>query len=297
MITAAKKYLDLGNTIVQTFFFLRNLTKNCGEPVNWSHKKLKEFFHSLGDNDLMANRFLIASDMRANQAIFRMNVEKYLDYEGEFTIDKFFRTIHLDYLRDYLKWSVTIYLHAQHIKTSLMPMQVSFRLAMPMKLKKIGYHWVMMEAFPLQMDAENNLVTHLNIFTPLRPFDSKEKIPLVGDIWSKHTRHEEWTQAIWKKVFASPNCFILTPEQRRIVDLLRKSPELTNAEVAQHLGKQKNTIDVQNKQILVRARDCFPLHAFETVKDVVALLNELAFFAKELHGTDEEDGNQIVEIW
>ncbi len=297
MITAAKKYLDLGHTIVQAFFFLRNLTKNCGKPVNWSNEKLKEFFQTLGENRFMTNRFSIAVDLRVNQAIFQMNVENYLDYEGAFTIDKYLRTVHLDYLRDYLKWSVTLYLHAKNIKDTLVPMQQSFRLALPMKLKKIGYHWVLMEAFPVQMDMENNMVTHLNIFTPLRPFDSKDKIPLIGDFWDKHTRHEEWTQAIWKKVFTSPNCFILTPEQRRIVDLLRKSPDLTNAEVAQHLGKQKNTIDVQNKQILVRARDCFPLHAFETVKDVVALLNELAFFAKELHGTNEEDGNQIVEIW
>lgn len=282
MLTATKKYLGLGKAIVQAFFFMRTLTKDAGEPVNWSQSEVQAFFNSLGENKIMPNRFAFAFDIRLNRTIFMMSLDKYIDFKGHFTVEDYFRAIHLDYLEEYIKWSFAIYLHARSVKDILQPMEQCSRVALPMKLKKIGYHWVLVEAYPLQMDNNNNMVTHLNIFTPLRPFDHREKIPLVGDLWNKHVRDEEWTQEVWKKIYTS-RTFVLSPAQGRIVDLLLENPELTNAQIAERLGKQKNTIDVQNKQILARARECFPLHSFNSVRDVVYVLNELTFLTKEYY--------------
>lgn len=290
MLDTTKKYLSLGKTIVQAFFFQKNLARTLGAPVHWDDKATREFLHSLGENHLMANSFALAMDLRNTQPIFMMNVEKYLDIQGDFTVEKYFRSIHFDYLNEYLKWTQCIYLYAAQLKDKLQPMQQSFRIAIPLKLKKVGYHWVLMQAFPLQKDKVNNMVTHLNIYTPLRHFDPKERIPLIGDLWDKHTRQEDWTQGLWKNVFTSQASFVLTPAQRSILEVLKNEPELTNAQIAQRLGKGKNTVDVQNKQILARARDCFPLHTFETVRDVAALLDELAFFEKQmLEGREGEN--------
>lgn len=68
------------------------------------------------------------------------------------------------------------------------------------------------------------------------------------------------------------------------MDALSQNPELSNAQIAQALGKQKNTIDMQNKQILSRARDCFPLHHFESIRDVAAVLRDMAFFEEQYYG-------------
>ncbi len=296
MITATKKYLGVGKSIVQAFFFLRTLTKNTGEPVNWSSDQVQAFFNSMGENHMMANRFAIAIDIKLNRPFFTMNTKKYLDYNGELTVEKYFNNIHIDYLEAYIKWSLSVYLHVKNKKDTLAPMEQCSRIALPMKLKKTGYHWVLSEAFLLQMDKENNMVSHLNIFTPLRPFDHREKIPLVGDFWNKHVRDEEWTQEIWKKYYTSQT-FVLSPEQRRIVDVLLQDSSLTNAQIAERLGKQKNNIDVQNKQILARARECFTLHTFETVRDVVDVLAELSFFTNEYSKETDGHGNQIGGVW
>lgn len=296
MLTATKKYIGVGKAIVQAFFFLRTLTKDYGEPVNWSPIQIHAFFNSLGENHMMANRFAFAIDLKLNRPFFTMNMEKYLDYIGELTVEKYFNHIHIDYLEAYIKWSLSVYLHVKNKKDLLVPMEQCSRIALPMKLKKTGYHWVLSEIFPLQMDKDNNMVTHLNILTPLRPFDSREKIPLVGDLWNKHIRVEEWSQDVWKKFYTS-RTFVLSPEQRRIVDALLQNRDLTNAQIAQQLGKQKNNIDVQNKQILARARECFPLHTFETVRDVTNVLDELAFFTNEYSQQTDGHGNQIEGAW
>jgi hypothetical protein len=289
------KFISLGKTIVQSFFFQKSLAKNMGEPVHWTDAETREFLHSLGDNHLMANSFAVAMDLKSTEPFFEMNMDKYLDYKGAFTVEKYFWAVHLDYLEEYLKWTQSIYLYAIELKGVLRPMQQSFRLAVPLKLKNVGYHWVLMQAFPLQMDKDNNMVSHLNIYTPLRPFDPKEKIPLIGDLWDKHARQEEWTQGLWRNVFTTQAAFVITPAQRSILEVLKDEPELTNAQIAERLGKGKNTVDVQNKQILARARDCFPLHSFETVRDVAALLKELAFFEQQF--LQQGDGNEKQGAW
>ena len=91
---------------------------------------------------------------------------------------------------------------------------------------------------------------------------------------------------LFGKSFSLP--FELTPEQSRIVKILNENIELSNLKIAQALSKQKNTIDVQNKQILTRAREAFPNHPFETIKDLVRFLREIGYF---------DNGNTLVEWW
>lgn len=188
MIQATKKYISLGKTIIESFYFMHQLTRNFGPPVHWTSAQVQSFFHDLSNNHLMVNRFAIAMDATSNMPLFMMNVDRYLDLAGEFSVEKYFRSIHLDYMEDYLKWAQSIYLYAFHMKHVLEPMQQSFRLAVPLRILGTGYHWVLMEAFPLQLDAEHNMVSHINIYTPLRSFDSREKIPIIGDLWDRHQR-------------------------------------------------------------------------------------------------------------
>ena len=104
-------------------------------------------------------------------------------------------------------------------------------------------------------------------------------VKMTGRIYNNGYEVKDWTQTVWKDFFTI-RPFELTPEQSRIVKILNENIELSNLKIAQALNKQKNTIDVQNKQILARAREAFPNQPFETIKDVVRFLREIGYFEK-----------------
>ena len=82
--------------------------------------------------------------------------------------------------------------------------------------------------------------------------------------------------------------FILSKEQSRIVELLAKNPQYSNTKIAETFGKQRNTIDIQNKQILAKARQSFPNHPFDSVRDVVRLLSEMKLLESQIKADNIE---------
>ena len=275
----------LTTTIAKSIYLLNKRTVAFGEPVHWTNEEASNFLNTLPQNPLMNNRFALASNIKLAKVFYQFNVDEYLGIDSTLSVEGYFRLIHLDYLEDYLKWGEIVYQHAQEQRHALEPMQQCFRISFPMKLKNKQYYWVLMEAYPLQLDAENNMISHLNIYTVLNRFIANEKIPLVGDMWSGHQQQTDWTHDIWKK-YTTKKTFILTPAQSEIVNLLSNNLELTHAELATLLGKSKNTIDIQNKQILARARETFGNQYFTTVKDVVKFLKEMQFFQEQLFKSD-----------
>ena len=273
--------ITLGKTIAQNYFWMNKRAKSFGEPVRWTDEEAHQFLNTLPLNPLMQNRFAIAANNKTRGVIYHYNLDKYIAYKNKFTVETYFRLVHLDYLEDYIKWGDMVYQYAEKMREILEPMKQCYRISIPLKFKDGHYHWVLMEAYPLQMDQYGNMISHLNIYTILSYFEAKEKIPLVGDMWDNNKLQEDWTHDLWKK-YNTHRAFILTHEQSRIVEALNKNIHLTNAEIAKELGKTKNTIDVQNKQILLRAREAFGNQFFTTTKDVVVFLQERAHFQERL---------------
>ena len=115
--------------------------------------------------------------------------------------------------------------------------------------------------------------------------EENEDVVIIGRFYNNGFEIKEWTQTVWKDFFTKET-FELTKEQRRIVEVLHKNIELSNLEIAATLGKMKNTIDAQNKQIIARAKGSFPNHEFATVKDVVRFLREIGYFQEDVLGNE-----------
>lgn len=279
--------LTLIKTIARNYFFVLKRTSEYGDAVRFTDEEAHQFLENLKTNPFLNTRFVIAANNKTLKIMFHHNADKFLHFKEPFTVENYFRMIHLDYLEEYLKWGDMVYSYAENIRESLAPLKQNYRITFPMKLKSGVYHWVLMEAYPLQLDANNNLIAHLNIYTILSEYNPKEKFPLVGDIWDNNERHDDWSHELWKKVNIH-RAFILTPQQSRIVNLLKDNLELNNAEIAEQLGKKKNTIDVQNKQILSRARDCYPGQKFQNIKDLVLFLKEMEFFQEQFIKEDAD---------
>lgn len=280
--TQKMNLISLGKTIVQNYFFMRALNHKLGEPVRLTKEGCEKVFEDLKADKMMAQKFALVYDLKNVVVSFHFNTEKFLSYKGVFDLNKFFMLVHPDFMELYIKWGQAIYSYLmQQQHTTLEPLNQCTRVTIPLKLSDGQYHWVLQEALPLEIDAENNLVSHLNIYTVLHPMEKGEKVVISHRLFNNGFEEKEWTKLVWKDFFTQ-RPFELTPEMQKIVRLLNDNLELSNTEIAAFLNKQKNTIDVQNKQILMRARESFPSHAFGNIKDVVRFLREIDYFKEDI---------------
>ena len=270
--------LSLGKVIVKNIFFMQALTRKLGEPVWLTEAECNTVFEDIKADTLMAQKFALVCDIKTMSIPFIHNTEKFLSYQGQLDLKKFFLMLHPDFMEDYINWGQATYSYAMNNKAmNIEPLNHCTRMTIPLKLTNGKYHWVLQEAVALQIDGAGNLVSHLNVYTILNEMEGDEKVRINGQLYNNGFEVKEWTQTVWKDFFTRQS-FELTNEQQRIVEVLHKNSTLSNTEIATLLGKTKNTIDAHNKHILERARHSFTFHTFGNVRDVVIFLKSINYF-------------------
>ncbi len=262
--------------------FVKAFSKNFSEPVCMIGEELESFFLMMierGRSDF-THQFMLAATTGSNTLIFSHNTEKYVKTNGAFDVNKYLSLIHPDYSSDYILWSIAIYSYSHKVRGILAPLQQCFRINFPFQLIDGKFYWVLMEAFPLQLDKDNNLISHFNVYTVGQKFDETQNLPLVGDIWDNHFNDEAMSLELKKHRFTRKP-FILTTEERRIVDFMNKNREASNEGIAKNFEKSPNTIKAQNVKILEKARESFINQSFQSTKDLVRFLRELDYFEKQ----------------
>ena len=277
--------LEIGKTIVSNYFYMRSLTRNYGLPVNLNKEESQKVLDALINDRQMDQKFAVVMNIVSFEAEFHMNTEKFMQYKGSFQANKFFYSLHPDFIVDYLKYARAAYTFVHNNKHLFSPLNQCSRSTIPLKLKDGKYYWVLQECITFHFDANNHFISHLNIYTVLRPMEDGENVSVIGRLYNNGYEVTEWSRMIWKEFFTS-HSFELTPEQHKIVALLNENLTLNNSEIAEMLNKKKNTIDIQNKQILARARVAFPNQPFDTIKEVVKFIRDIGYF---------EDGNKLVD--
>jgi DNA-binding CsgD family transcriptional regulator len=257
--------------------FLERYSKDFGEPITLTPLEIEKLIQEVKNRKHLSNQFFTIEYINSYDVPFHLNIEKYLIIKGTMHSDKIFELIHLDYLLDFLQWGIAGYSYIASNRDMLTPLKNCYRITFPMKLKDEKYYWVQMETTPLTLDKDNNLLSIFNTYTITRPYDKREKTALIAEMWQEGFNYETWSQELRKLKFTR-NVFSLTPRQKQILNLMRDNPELTNAQIAEGLGNQKDTVDTLKKQILSRARDSFPDTPFQTVKELILFLEEMGFF-------------------
>lgn len=277
----------LGKTIAKNLIFMQGLTRKLGDPVHLSEAECQAVFEDLKNNTLMAQKFALVCNVKTMSIGFHFNTEKFLTYKGTLDLNKFFFMLHPDFMEEYLKWGQATYKYLINSKPiALTPLTQCTRMTIPLKLSNGKYYWVLQEAICLQLDAAGNLVSHLNIYTVLNEMEGNEDVKITGQLYNDGFEVKEGTQTVWKEFFTLKS-FVLPKEQQRIVAVLHKDLALSNAEIADLLNKQKNTIDKQNQQIIARANACYPMRAFGNVKEVVRFLREIGYFQEGISEIEE----------
>jgi hypothetical protein len=270
--------IQLGKVIFDNFFFMRVLTRHITEPIHLTEEACQKVFDDLKTNAIMSQKFALVLNIKTQTIDFQLNTDSFLSYKGQFDLKKFFDAVHPDFIIDYLRWGQAVYSYAIKNRDLLEPMNQSARITIPLKLSDGKYHWVLQEALPLQVDKDNNLVSHLNIYTILYELEEKEDVKLESRIYNKGFEMKEWTKVVWKEFFTR-RPFDLPDELKRILFALHDNLSLDNKTLAEQLdNKSKHTIDRQNKQILIRAREAFPSQTFDNIKDLVRFLRDVDYF-------------------
>jgi DNA-binding CsgD family transcriptional regulator len=273
--------LTLGTAIVKNIFFMRALTRKLGEPVSLTEGACNDLFDSLKADTLMAQKFAFVYHIKAATLKYHVNTDTFLPYKGDLDLNKFFLLIHPDFMEKYIKWGQAVYSYLmQQQHTKLEPLNQCTRITVPLKLIDGKYHWVLQEALPLQIDAANNLISHLNIYSVLKPMQESDKDDMSQRLYNKGLEATEWTKVVWKEFFTL-QVFELSEKERQIMALLMIDNRLSNTDIAIRLNRLKNTVDAQNKAILAKARASFPYESFENLRDVVQFLKNLNYFENE----------------
>ncbi len=274
-------YLHLAKAVIGFYFFMKRHTANYGDPIYLSEEECQKIYENIKADKYTKNRYFFVMDIRTSKIKFEYNMEKFLPYKKKYTVDDSFKATHPDYLLEVLMWAETTFRYVTtelKLSQNFKPMEQHYRVTIPIKMKDGKYHWMLQDTSPLQFDKNNNVVTVMNTFTMVRPFITGEKIPLMGTLYDENFDQIEWNQAFWKMFFLHKP-FVLTPEQDKIIEILTQNSDLSNTEIAEKLNKKKNTIDIQNKQILDRARESFKNEKFENVREVVSFLKSVQFFS------------------
>lgn len=283
-ITFLIKHVRRIRTVLHLNAALAELSKDFTEPVRPTPLELEAFYESIRNRKDISNQFFLVEGLKEEYEVipFHWNTETLLDFRPPLTDTQFVGMFHPKYLPDILQWALAGYICTVAYKHLILWQSHYYRITFPMKLKDGKYHWVQLHSTPLTYDKDGNLTTFFDTVTILsRPFIEKEEAPIMADITANVFPDEELTREIRRMKFTI-HPFYLTKSQLKIARIKRQNLSLTNAEIAEMLGKDKDTVDGQNKQILARLKESFPLRfppdKKYTLSEGIQFLEEVGYF-------------------
>ncbi|HOY20633.1 MAG TPA: hypothetical protein PLC89_25200 [Haliscomenobacter sp.] len=262
--------------------FMDELCRDYDEPISKSTDEVKKLIERLEENFELNDDFFIVASTLSIEFPYQVKALKYLGNIFPFNADTYIGQVHQDHVHDYLDWAHAIYTYLANKSKAgeLKPMKTTVRMSFPIKMRDQKYYWTRMEVFPLQLDKNGNMITHLNSYKTLEPYQGPK--PLIGEIWEEHIYSPAWTKELGRMRIMHVS-FTLTSEERRILDFQFTNPDLRIEDVAQILNKKKPTIEKHNKNILAKAKECFP-KLFEgkekkvSVRELAIYLNQYGYF-------------------
>lgn len=270
-----KQLYDISKAILNALSSVRLFARDLGEPVSLTEAECAVLFDTIRQDALNGHRAYLVVDIKKKDITFTHNTEGVFGIKN-LTLEKFFWLIHTDYLADYLNWATA----ANRLinQKSVEPMRERYRIILPIKLPSKKYYWFVQDSIALQVDSRGKVVSHLNYYEIVRPFNADEKLPLTATIFDGTRELEDWAAELQRIRFTTQP-FLLTNGQRLVIEVFLKKPNVTNEEVAKELELSKETVNTYNRQILARARDAFPTVTFKNLKSVIEFVLSLGLLS------------------
>lgn len=266
--------------------YMNQLTANYSEAVMMTDAEVRESMKRMAEDPPFGVDFYMVMGSVSNDITYPIGVKENLPVpRGKFRDIDYLQLVHPDYLIDYIEWAQACYTFVNG-KSRLGQMEArktSYRLTFPILRKDGEYWWVRMAVTTLQLDANNNVITHLNSYAFISPFDEKEaQRPLIGEIWGEAPKAllASWTREL-RKQKSLIRLFQMTETERHILEISSRYPDYKSADIASMLDKKTNTIERHRRNIIAKAKDAFP--AFHdrqrlTIKEIADLLKSQYYF-------------------
>jgi hypothetical protein len=276
------------------FAFVEELIKDYGEPVSPSPKEIealtRKIVNNPANNDPYLQKHFYLIERVSGEILFSHNVDRFLGLEGDFDLMDFHSHIQdgvsgWHYLKDYLTWGKVGYLYFREIAKDDDIRKYSFKTNLPMMLRDGRVYWVLQESRALELDKNNNMVSHINNYTIGQLYKEKEPMKVAADFYREGEYCDEWNRLYIENRYAVKP-YLLSLVQKQIVDHYHQNPNTTMAECSQALHYPRNTLkkyisDCQRKQgIIDKTKTSFPEIPIRTLKDVVKHLDNIGWFHK-----------------
>ena len=266
--------------------YMNQLTAKYTEAVKLTNEEVQESMKRLEEELPFGVDFYIVMSSVSDEITYPIGIRENLPVpDGKLRDIDYFQLIHPDYMIDYLEWAQACYTFVDG-KSRLGQMEArktSYRLTFPILRNDGEYWWVRMAVTTLQLDKNNNVITHLNSYAFISPFDEKEiPRPLIGEIWGEAPKAllTSWTRELRKQKNLI-RLFQITETERHILEISSYHPDYKSADIASMLSKKTNTIERHRRNIIAKAKDAFPVFQDRqrlTIKEIADLLKSQHFF-------------------
>jgi hypothetical protein len=183
--------------------FAKQYSQMIGDPINISDEEYKFFIEEQNAQlNLTWNKskFLVFSNMKTEKVDLCLGLKEVMGWAEPLSVEAYFRMIHPDYIAPYLFWSMAVYELGLELRSKIKPMQQVFQLQVPLLHQSGTYYWCLMNGLPLRMDAENNLVVHLNMYIRMEELTEFNHRILEPILIERIDIMNSWTQLLREKM-------------------------------------------------------------------------------------------------
>lgn len=274
------------------FVFIDDLIKDYGEPISPTPEEIeqlkKEIIEQPSNHDthLPTQFFLI--ERVAGDILFSHNLDKFLGLIGDFNLMQFHSYIDdgsgdWGYLKDYLTWGKASYMFFNTIGKQYNVQKFAFKVKLPMRFIDGKIYWVMQESRPLEIDANKNMISHINTYSIIGIYKEKKPVELTIEVHYDNLYRDDWNLMLAESRYAI-RPFSISSVQVEILKHYLKNPKANSVTCANELKYPRYTIkkyicdSKNNNGIINLARASFPHMTFNDLKDVVHFLEKIGWF-------------------
>jgi hypothetical protein len=274
--------------------FLENISKKLTSDMYPGQEVCEKYFDEIKNDVLNQRKFYLALNVKTFSLFFQYNLERFLPVKAKVDMNEYMGLIHPEFAQEYIDWAGSVYAYSFLIRDDIQMFNQCYKIMIPMRTID-GYYWVLQESHPLQLDANHSMVTHLNEYTIIAPFDEFPNKTLVGSLWNSHFENKVWTQGL-HKLFFTRQPFKLSGKEKEIILLVANNPDTEYKDLLAQLAHkiELHTFRKHAKNITKKAKVAFPNHFAPddrvTLVEVIQFLSELKISLESL-----DDKNEILK--
>lgn len=252
----------------QGLALLAELASTIGEAVDLTDEQADQYLkeHIL-NQPLSSDSFYTVMNLKKQALTFSHGCGSFFGID-ELTYPYFFNQILEPYRNFFLAYGAAVYASAfdPANKKMVQPLKQEYRTMIPLRNRAGKFYWVTQVSFPLQLDKDHNLISHLNIYRVGLAYNNWEKWAIKGEMLEKNLPNSDFAVKM-EQYFKDFLGAMFGPRKIEILHLYARGS--TTNEIASRLSISKKTVYTHNKDILDKSNRLLYSN-YSNVKDVAA---------------------------